>query len=138
VRTVEVRPNKRRIRILPEGLKDREFWVMWDEKAHAQWNMLLALLERQEHASGLKERSQYDSTMSIAELAKRAPNDKVSDEAVIRTIQRINEKVDEAARQRRQHSAQPLIEKIIPGDTRDADIHYGLMEETSVVFESDG
>lgn len=129
-RTVRLLPERRGIAIRDPELSDQEFEVAWDGKANSQWGMLNALLDRRAKASANPAADQYDYTLSPTELAGFARSREVDTASVDRTIRRINEKVAEGASSNRIGSFPALIERIVPGDSRD--VRYGI-EETEIL-----
>jgi hypothetical protein len=133
-REISVWEDDRKIRIAEQiGPEHREFWVRWDDKAKSQWPMLLALLSRTRDAATVSSPSQYDTTLSWAQLVKYTSNGSASPLAIERAIDRINEKVRLAAQERRFPPFQSLIGRIVPGNSQE--VHYGI-EEAEVTFEA--
>lgn len=129
-RQVRLAPDKQAIWISDPEISDGEFFVAWDSKAKSQWGILEAMLLLKQKANESDRPDQYDYTLSPEELAAYAKSAGIDPDTVDRTIRRINEKIAEAAAVVRIPSFPALIEKIVPGDSKE--VRYGI-EETKVV-----
>jgi hypothetical protein len=137
VRRVTVAFDKRAIRVW-DGNTEREFRVVWSDRADSQWRMLVAMLKRRDTTNKkLAQREsvdQGDYALSLRELAAFTNDGDVKRATINQTIRRINLKVGDAAGAQGIRNFPALVEDIEIAES--SELGYGL-EDSEISWQTE-